>query len=143
MTNQKPDLIAAATEIAAAYVSRNHVAAADLPALIVKIHTALTALILPAHADAPEPEDKRRPTPSQVRKSITDDALISFIDGKRYKTLKRHISKHGFDADSYRHKYGLPRDYPMTAPSYSVQRAALAKGRDFGRGSKGRPKKAE
>ncbi|MCP1557927.1 UNVERIFIED_ORG: putative transcriptional regulator [Methylobacterium sp. SuP10 SLI 274] len=63
----------------------------------------------------------------QVRKSITPDALISFIDGKPYKTLKRHLSAHGLDPYSYCQRYGLPNDYPMVAAAYAARRSELAK----------------
>ena len=68
-------------------------------------------------------------TPAQIRKSITPLALISFVDGKSYKTLKRHLGRHGLTLDDYRTKYGLPDDYPSTAPAYSEKRSAMARGR--------------
>lgn len=81
---------------------------------------------------APAEEVVEKPTPAQIRKSITPDALISFIDGKQYKMLKRHLRAHGLDPHAYRERYGLPADYPTTAPSYSEQRSALAKGLGLG-----------
>jgi predicted transcriptional regulator len=77
-----------------------------------------------------------KPTPAQIRKSITPEALISFIDGKPYKTLKRHLTGNGMTIEEYRERYGLPRDYPSTAASYSEMRAALAK--SFGLGQQRR-----
>jgi predicted transcriptional regulator len=74
-------------------------------------------------------------TPARIRKSITPDALISFFDGKPYKTLKRHLAVHGLTPRSYCERYGQPAGYPMTAPNYSAQRAGLAKG--FGLGQPG------
>ena len=68
-----------------------------------------------------------KPTPAQIRKSVRDDGIVSFIDGKTYKTLKRHLSANGLDPQSYRVRFGLPSDYPMVAPSYAAQRSALAK----------------
>ncbi|SFT28250.1 ROS/MUCR transcriptional regulator protein [Methylobacterium sp. yr668] len=68
-----------------------------------------------------------KPTPAQIRKSVRHDGIVSFIDGKAYKTLKRHLTSHGLDPKSYRERFGLPADYPMTAPSYAAQRSALAK----------------
>jgi predicted transcriptional regulator len=82
---------------------------------------------------APAPESVEKPTPAQVRKSITPDAIISFIDGKAYKTMKRHLGTHGLDPHSYRQRYGLPSDYPMVAPNYAAQRSALAKSIGLGR----------
>jgi predicted transcriptional regulator len=114
-----------------AYVSNNHIARNDLPALILVIHTALNNLATGAEIVAEEPSEK--PTLAQIRKSITPDALISFVDGKAYKTLKRHLTKHGFNPDSYRKRFGLPGDYPMVSVSYSARRSDLA--RTYGIGS--------
>ena len=82
-----------------------------------------------------------RPTPAQIRKSIRPDGLVSFIDGKSYKTLKRHLTKHGLDPQSYRDRFGLPSDYPTTSANYSAQRSALAK--SLGLGQPGRAQQAE
>ncbi len=72
-------------------------------------------------------------TPAQIRKSIQQDGLVSFIDGKSYQTLKRHLGKHGLDMPAYRQRYGLPADYPSTAPGYSERRSALARSLGLGR----------
>ncbi|GJE31244.1 MucR family transcriptional regulator [Methylobacterium oxalidis] len=117
-------------QVVSAYVARNHVAAADIPALIHAVHASLSGLAQPA---APPADTVEKPTPAQVRKSITPDALISFIDGKPYKTLKRHLSTHGLDPYSYRQRYGLPNDYPMVAAAYAAQRSELAKSIGLGR----------
>jgi predicted transcriptional regulator len=123
-----------ACEVAAAYVSHNHVAAADLPTLITDLRVALSGLSGEPRAEVAEPAS--RPTPGQIRRSVTPDALISFIDGKPYKTLKRHLTKHGLTPDAYCARYGLPEDYPMVASAYSKRRSALA--RDSGLGSANR-----
>ena len=68
-----------------------------------------------------------KPTPAQIRKSVQHDGIVSFIDGKTYKTLKQHLTANGLSPESYRERYGLPADYPMTAPGYAAQRSALAK----------------
>ncbi|AWN43254.1 MucR family transcriptional regulator [Methylobacterium durans] len=117
-------------QVVSAYVARNHVAASDIPALIHAVYGSLSGLAEPV---APPVETVEKPTPAQVRKSITPDALISFIDGKPYKTLKRHLSTHGLDPYSYRQRYGLPNDYPMVAASYAAQRSELAKSIGLGR----------
>ncbi|MER2263591.1 MucR family transcriptional regulator, partial [Methylobacterium oxalidis] len=97
-----PEFIELAAEIVAAYVSNNPVPVAELSALIGNVHQALNGLASgTTQAVAKEVE---KPTPAQVRKSITPDALISFIDGKPYKTLKRHLSTHGLDPYSYRQR---------------------------------------
>ena len=114
-----------AADIISAYVSNNPVPVAELPALIGRVHAALNSLAA-GPSTAPEPEAEKA-TPAQIRKSITPDALISFLDGKPYKTLKRHLTGHGFDPHTYRERYGLPRDYPMVAASYAAQRSELAK----------------
>lgn len=120
-------------EIVAAYVSRNHVAGADLPALIASVHAAITGQV--SGQPAPKEDTVERPTASQIRKSVTPDALISFIDGTAYKTLKRHLTKHGFSPETYRERFGLPVDYPMVAASYSETRSNLA--RSLGLGQNG------
>jgi predicted transcriptional regulator len=87
------------------------------------VHTALAGLGQGSATTAPAVE---KLTPSQIRKSITPDALISFEDGKPYKTLRRHLTIRGLTPEAYREKWGLPRDYPMTSASYSEQRSKLA-----------------
>ena len=120
--------------IVSAYVSNNPVPRSELPALIGRIHTALIGIMNGATADTPA-EIAEKASQAQIRRSITPDALISFIDGKPYKTLKRHLAGHGLDPYSYRDRYGLPRNYPMVAANYAAQRSALAK--SFGLGQIG------
>lgn len=119
-----------AVGIVAAYVSNNHVQANELPVLIASVYASLGSLNQPA---APAEVEVEKPTPAQIRKSITHEALVSFIDGKAYKTLKRHLTKHGFDLRAYKERYGLPADYPSTAPAYSEARSALARNLGLGR----------
>jgi predicted transcriptional regulator len=116
--------------IVASYVEANRIAAGDLPSLIQSTYAALVAADQPAAA---ENDAAPRLTAAQVRKSITPDALISFIDGKRYKVLKRHLTTHGLTPQMYQERFGLPADYPLTAPSYSAARSALARQMGFGR----------
>jgi predicted transcriptional regulator len=143
-------LIDLTAEIVAAYLEKNPVAASELPALIQTTYAALAGASEPPAAVA-EPEIKA--TTGQIRKSLSPDALISFEDGKSYKSLKRHLSTKGLTPDDYRAKWGLPKDYPMVAPSYSAQRSSLAKSLGLGRkaaavepalppAKRGRPKKA-
>ncbi len=129
-------IIEMTTEIVASYVAGNSVEASELPALIRSVFNALNSADVPT-AEA-EPESPK-PTAAQIKKSITPDALVSFIDGKRYKTLKRHLTTHGLTVADYKARYGLPADYPTTAPSYSEHRSAMA--RTMGLGSKGRAAK--
>ena len=111
-------------EIVSAYVSANHLQTVELLGLIGSVHAIISALGKPVKASDPAIE---KATPAQIRKSVTPDALISFIDGKPYKMLKRHLTRHNLNPISYRTRYGLPADYPMTAATYSEKRAAISK----------------
>ena len=113
-------------ELVAAYVSNNHVARVDLPALIATVQSALSG-ISGNLALSSTRSNSELPTPAQIRKSITPDALISFIDGKPYKVLKRHLRTHGLNQHAYRERYGLPTNYPMVAPSYSTRRGEISR----------------
>ncbi len=115
-------------DIVAAYVSNNSIKADELPALISQVHGALTGATTPKV----EEPTKREPAIS-VKKSITPDFLISLLDGKKYKSLKRHLSTNGMTPDEYRTEFGLPKDYPMVAANYSAQRSSLAKTLGLGR----------
>jgi predicted transcriptional regulator len=117
-------------ELVAAYVSNNPVPAAELPALIARVHGAIAGLVsgtLTAETGTAAQPEVEKPSAAQIRKSVRPDGIVSFIDGKTYKTLKRHLTSHGLDPRAYRDRYGLPADYPMVAPSYAEQRSALAK----------------
>ncbi len=122
-------LAAMTAELVAAYVSNNPVPAAELPALIVRVHGAISGLVAgtPTAAGVAPQVEVEKPSATQIRKSVRHDGIVSFIDGKLYKTLKRHLASHGLDPRSYRDSYGLPTDYPMVAPGYAEQRSALAK----------------
>ncbi|GJD70059.1 MucR family transcriptional regulator [Methylobacterium gnaphalii] len=105
----------------------------DLASLLLSVHWVFAGLTN-GTASVPENwEEIENPSSAQVCKSITPDAIISFIDGKAYKTMKRHLGTHGLDPHSYRQCYGLPSDYPMVAPNYAAQRSALAKSIGLGR----------
>lgn len=124
--NGLPSLIELASDLVSAYVSNNPVPMSELPHLISHVHAALSKIMGGAEVDAwVEAEEKA--TPSQIRNSVMPDALISFIDGKPYKTLKRHLAAHGLDPRSYRQRYGLPTDYPMVASGYAEQRSQIAR----------------
>ena len=122
--------------IVASYVETNKISAVDLPALIKSTYAALRDAGRPA---TPETEVAAKPTAAQIRKSITPDALISFIDGKPYRMLKRHLTTHGLTAKAYQERYGLSSDYPLTAPSYSAARSALATKMGLGRKATSEP----
>ena len=128
------DFLDLAGEIVAAYVANNSLPIYELPSLITSVHAALGGLASGV-SNVPPAETLQKPTLAQARKSVTPDALISFIDGKPYKTLKRHLKGHGLDPHRYRERYGLPPDYPMVCPNYSAQRSKLAKSFGLGRPS--------
>ncbi|MDP4006932.1 MucR family transcriptional regulator [Methylobacterium sp. NEAU K] len=119
-------------EIVCAYVTKNSVPSAELPKLIEVVHAALKALQSGAPIAAPALEIEK-PSPAQIRKSVQHDGIVSFIDGKSYKTLKRHLTTRGLDPRSYREHYGLPTDYPMVARAYAERRSQLAKALGLGR----------
>ena len=117
-------LVEITTEILAAYIARNAVPPSDMPALISTVHASLAVL-----GSAPEaaPEPVKLTPPVSIKKSLTDDYLISLEDGKQYQSLKRHLSKLGLTPEGYRAKWGLPADYPMVSPAYARKRSELAK----------------
>ena len=138
---QSVDYTELTASLVAAYVSNNRVQPSEIGALIVSTHAALTGL---GASSAQAAVSVEKPTPAQIRKSITPDALISFVDGKPYKTLKRHLTRNGMTFDEYRERYSLPRDYPSISASYSEQRSALAKSLGLGQQRrKAVPKAAE
>jgi predicted transcriptional regulator len=111
-------------EIVSAYVSNNSVAAADIPALINQVHAALTR-VSAGQGDAPA-EPLRPAVP--IKKSITPDYLVCLEDGKKFKSLKRHLrTQYNMTPEQYREKWGLAADYPMVAPNYAQARSQLAK----------------
>lgn len=125
------ELLALTADIAAAYVSNNTVQAADVPSVIQTIYRALAGVGSAAAAPAPEPQKPAVP----IKKSITPDFLVSLEDGKKYKSLKRHLrTQYNMSPEDYRAKWGLAKDYPMVAPNYAASRSALAKSMGLGRG---------
>lgn len=115
-------LVGLTADVVSAYVSNNSVPVAELAGLVAAVHAALGGLGKVEAAPAPTF------TPAvPVKKSVTEDAIISLIDGKPYRTLKRHLTGRGLTPDAYRERYGLPRDYPMVAASYAAKRSELAK----------------
>ena len=125
----QPDILGLTADLVAAYVTNNSIPASELPGLMAKVHASLSGLTSAASAEPGKPEP---PTPSQIKKSVTPDALISFEDGKSYKTLRRHLTLRGLSPEAYREKWGLPADYPMTSASYSAQRSELARSLGLG-----------
>jgi len=113
-----------AAEIVSAYVSNNSVPAADLPGLIHEVYSALQRVdagVVVAPIEPPKPA-------IAVKKSVTNDHIICLEDGKKFKSLKRHLrTQYGLSPEEYREKWGLPADYPMVAPNYAKARSNLAK----------------
>ena len=117
-------------DIVAAFVANNALPIAELPALIQSVHAALAKLASGSVISAPL-EEKKEPAVS-IRKSITPDYLVCLDDGKKFKSLRRHLSTLGMTPDQYRAKWSLPADYPMVAPNYAARRSEMAKRSGFG-----------
>lgn len=132
MTNEADHRAAELAELTAdlvsAYVSNNPLPTAALPDLIASVHLALSGLSQPAIAPAEPPVPAVNP-----KKSVFPDHIISLEDGRKFKSMKRHLGLLGMTPDEYRAKWGLPRDYPMVAPNYAATRSALAKSMGLGR----------
>ena len=125
MTDQAKisELLALTANIVSAHVSNNSVAGDSLPKLIRDVYVALSTLGAPSDAKS------ERPTPAvAIKKSVTPDFIICLEDGKKFKSLKRHLRTHyDLTPEEYREKWGLASDYPMVAPNYAAARSALAK----------------
>ena len=121
MPDINEDVIALVADIVSAYVSNNSVPAADLPSLIATIHTSISGLGKELAPPAPE----ERPSPAvSVKKSITSEYLICLEDGKKFKSLKRHLrTAYDLTPEQYRARWGRPNNYPMVAPSYAEARS--------------------
>ncbi len=118
------DLIGLTAEIVAAYVSKNALASSDLPAVIGDVHQALMRAA--GNTEVVERDDLKPAV--AVKKSVTPDYIICLEDGKKFKSLKRHLRTHyKMSPDEYRAKWQLPHDYPMVAPNYAAARSQLAK----------------
>lgn len=119
------DLVTITATVVAAYVSKNTVAATDLAGLIADTHAALARA---AGKPAPTAEREDVKPKISIKKSVMPDYIICLEDGKKFKSLKRHLRTHyNLSPEEYREKWGLPHDYPMVAPNYAVARSNLAK----------------
>jgi predicted transcriptional regulator len=114
-----------AGEIVAAFVSNNPLPKGELPSLILAVHTAVVRLAAEPESVPLQFEVKTPAVP--IRRSIAPDFLICLDDGKRFKSLRRHLGGLGMTPEQYREKWNLPPDYPMVSPNYAAQRSALAK----------------
>lgn len=118
------DLIGLTAQIVAAYVSKNSVSSTDLPGLISDVHQALARAS--GNGEAIERDELKPAVP--IKKSVTPDYIICLEDGKKFKSLKRHLRTHyKMSPEEYRTKWQLPHDYPMVAPNYAAARSQLAK----------------
>ncbi|SIQ23566.1 MucR family transcriptional regulator [Bosea sp. TND4EK4] len=123
MTDNNDVVVDLVAGIVSAYVAHNRVPTADLPGLIATTHAALVGL-----GKEPAPVVEEKAPAVSVRKSITPEFLICLEDGKKFKSLKRHLrTAYDMTPEEYRSKWGLPADYPMVAPSYAEARSQLAK----------------
>ncbi|MFY7837859.1 MAG: MucR family transcriptional regulator [Novosphingobium sp.] len=129
MQAQNSAATAMTAEIVMAFVSNNTLAASDMPGLIQSVHASISALDAAVQA-APE-----RPEPAvAIRNSIKQDYIVCLEDGKKLKMLKRHLAtRYNMTPEQYRERWGLPADYPMTAPAYVETRRQIAKDNGLGR----------
>jgi predicted transcriptional regulator len=124
MAESKRDLVELTATVVSAYVGANTIGQQELPALIRSVHGALSDL---SNAQSQTPGAPPEPAVS-LKRSITPDHLICLEDGKKFKSLKRHLrTRYGMSPDEYRAKWNLPADYPMVAPNYAKERSNLAK----------------
>jgi len=130
---ERAEIIEMTADIVSAYVGNNEVGAADLPTLIHAVHGALkgvSATSEPVEAAAKEPA-------VPIKRSVTPEFLICLEDGRKFKSLKRHLrTKYNMSPEDYRAKWGLPKDYPMVAPNYARARSELAKQMGLGQGGR-------
>ncbi len=120
-------------DIIAAFVGHNSVPASELPSLITSVHKALTGIATGEESKTPEPQ---QPAVS-VKKSIGADFIVCLEDGRKFKSLKRHLrTKYNLSPEEYRAKWALPKDYPMVAPAYAEARSNLAKQMGLGQGGR-------
>jgi predicted transcriptional regulator len=128
--SDKETVLELATDLVSAYVSHNQIDASELPGLVDAVFSAMLAAISEESETSSE-----KPVPAvPVEDSVTDDYIICLEDGQKYKSLKRHLrTKFELTPKAYRDKWGLPADYPMVAPNYSIERSRLAKRTGLGK----------
>ena len=137
-TEDKAEVIEMTADIVSAYVGDNTVSAAELPGLIQNVHRALTGVATGVDDTQVAPKEPAVP----IKKSITPDFLICLEDGRKFKSLKRHLrTKYNMSPEDYRAKWGLAKDYPMVAPNYAKARSDLAKQMGLGQGGRQAPKR--
>jgi len=132
------ELLRMTTDIVASFLTRNDIVAAkDVPDIIKSVHSTMKEI------SGVEAKPEPRPKPAvPISKSVTGDHIICLEDGRKLKMLKRYLRSHfGMSPDEYRHRWGLPADYPMVAPNYSKRRSEFAKEIGLGRAGRRRKKK--
>ncbi len=129
------EILKQVTEIVTAYLSKNSLPPEEVPGLIRSVHATLGGIA----GDAPQAREPREPAVS-IKKSVKPDYIVCLEDGRRLKMLKRYLrARYDMSPDQYRAKWGLPADYPMTAPNYAAKRSEFAK--KFGLGKPGKKNK--
>ena len=136
----------AAINLATAFVSKNELPASEVPEFLRTLYKTIlelpSTLVGDGSAEAADAAGSFHKSPAVIAESLKADGIISFIDGKKYKVLTRHLNRHGLTAETYRQRYGLPLDYPMVTPAYSAERAELARTSGLGQSRKGKTKAA-
>jgi predicted transcriptional regulator len=128
-----PNLLGMVSDIVSAYVAHNSVPVAELPKLIERVHSTLAEIEGNGGGEA---KSELKPA-VPVRKSVTDDHIVCLEDGKKFKSLKRHLrTRYDMSPDEYREKWSLPAEYPMVAPNYARQRSDLARKMGLGQSKK-------
>ncbi len=134
----RQELVELTADIVSAYVTDNTVVGQDVPMLISEVHE---ALVKAAQNRTAERSEELKPA-VPIKKSISNEFLICLEDGKKFRSLKRHLMSHyNLTPEEYREKWNLPRDYPMVAPGYAKQRSELAKSMGLGQRKTARAKK--
>ena len=129
MADETTNLIELTADIVSAYVGNNPLPVASLPDLIESVNSSLAKI-----GQAAEPEKPAQAPAVNPKRSVFPDYIVCLEDGKKFKSLKRHLNVHyGLTPDEYRAKWGLKADYPMVAPNYAAQRSSLAKASGLGR----------
>ncbi len=131
--DERSEIIEMTADIVSAFVSNNSVPATEVPALIQSVHRALSGV-----STAPEVVEAAPREPAvPVKKSVNPDFIVCLEDGRKFKSLKRHLrTKYNMSPEEYRSKWGLPKDYPMVAPNYAKARSDLAKQMGLGQGGR-------
>ena len=130
---ERSEIIEMTADIVSAFVSNNSVPSTELPTLIQSVHRALSGVSSGNEVQEQAPREPAVP----VKKSVNPDFIVCLEDGRKFKSLKRHLrTKYNMSPEEYRSKWGLPKDYPMVAPNYAKARSDLAKQMGLGQGGR-------